>query len=817
MGWFSAKKKPAEQFKPARTPPKTPEVRPPEEPTSPNAWYDELQQQSHLDSTYGEYESCSDDGTATIGEVTPATSPRGFFDSTTHTPEATPRRRKRTQDKERNYWSRREAVPDDPPRGSILCKARARRAFEAVEPAELNVEDNQEVLVLREELGPLSEGQRSRPTTPGWVFAVSDQNSGYVPRTYLEAEEDITRDTIRYVSKAERNTAEYNAAAVGQTTQGDYWVQKMAAELDSSDALDVPARPPPPSFPAKIDPVTPAQVEKMTAPKLKKALKERGLSTQGLKGELKARLLEALRTSTPSRGLVTQADKPKPVVKSEEPDLLAQLLAKEEKPADHLEQVTRKPMERRRPSVENNSTYQTVLEMCLAGDAGEPEDAKTFAAEFRKKLGISDAAHRIILARLKPNAVWKVALAVEPMSQQASGRAGRQGEWLAERRRRSFELDNTKALMLAASQGNHLGQIRAALAEGERLGLVGFASFECIEAEACLAARYAAEAQERLDDLERAHKDKFAFDYGRRDDLAALTMQARANEAKVKAYSEDVPPPEPAPLGDGWSSESEEELIEMPDIQEIVDNESLQEALRRKRLEYVRRCRTDVAFLEELDDCVQDRLDDFGDERGHDIEAEVSFSNRLLDVFRAPRIKFVRNGTDLKLEAKSILREEVAPALYAADAECAHRNLALRATVNVYVRRRGDLTSRKQAQAEALAKRRAEVVIEELVAHGVRRSCLEGVAGGADDTAGVDFDLGFYDEEPQREELSIVLVEKGDDESSVTSPWRPGDPRAQALVRSSFDEGSVLSRSSYGTRVSWESHSSPPKLLPPIC
>ena len=35
--------------------------------------------------------------------------------------------------------------------------------------------------------------------------------------------------------------------------------------------------------------------------------------------------------------------------------------------------------------------------------------------------------------------------------------------------------------------------------------------------------------------------------------------------------------------------------------------------------------------------------------------------------------------------------------------------------------------------------------------------------------------------------------------------------------RASFDGGSVLSRSSYDTRVSWESHSSPPKLLPPIC
>ena len=239
---------------------------------------------------------------------------------------------------------------------------------------------------------------------------------------------------------------------------------------------------------------------------------------------------------------MTQADKPKP--EKEEPDLLAQLLPKR-KPANHLEQVTRKPMERRRPSVENNSTYQTVLEMCLAGDAGEPEDAKEFAADFRKKLGISDAAHRILLARLKPNAVWKVALAVEPMSQQASGRAGRQGEWLAERRRKSFELDNTKALMLAASQGPSRRFER--LAEGERLGLVGFASFECIEAEACLAAR-PAEAQERLDDLERAHKDKFASTMGER--TAALTMQARANEAKVKAYPRRSSAG-PAPLGDG--------------------------------------------------------------------------------------------------------------------------------------------------------------------------------------------------------------------------------------------------------------------------
>ena len=68
------------------------------------------------------------------------------------------------------------------------------------------------VLVLREELGPLSEGQRSRPTTPGWVFAVSDQNSGYVPRTGLEAEEDLAQSmTVRW-HQAERNTAAYNEA-----------------------------------------------------------------------------------------------------------------------------------------------------------------------------------------------------------------------------------------------------------------------------------------------------------------------------------------------------------------------------------------------------------------------------------------------------------------------------------------------------------------------------------------------------------------------------------------------------------------------------
>ena len=324
---------------------------------------------------------------------------------------------------------------------------------------------------------------------------------------------------IRYVSKAERNTAAYNEAAVGQTTQGDYWVQKMAVELGS----DAPAAG-----------AAAALITSQGRPGHSIASRKNdGAQIEG--GSEAARLVypsasRALTPSsarwrrcgrpTPSRGLVTQADKPKPGEK-EEPDLLAQLLAKEEKPADHLEQVTRKPMERRRPSVENNSTYQTVLEMCLAGDAGEPEDAKEFggstsgrnsASPTRRTASYWRDSNRMPCGKLHHR---NRCLNVPPKSARAAV-----GLWLAERRRKSFELDNTKALMLAASQGNHLGQIRAALAEGERLGLVGFASFECIEAEACLAARHAAEAQERRDDLERAHKDKFAFDYGRRDDLA---------------------------------------------------------------------------------------------------------------------------------------------------------------------------------------------------------------------------------------------------------------------------------------------------------
>ena len=765
MGWFGSAR---EERKPRRPPPRTPEpARDAPEPASLNAWYDNLNQQSHLDSTYGEYESCSDERSF----VSP--SPRGFFDRTAHTPEATPRRRAGAE----TYWARRAKLVEDPPAGETLGAARARRAFEAVEPAELGLEVDQQVLVLREELGP----------TPGWVFAVCGDASGYVPRTYLQyidaprpadreppardRDVDAThpsarrghedRDVARapptpYVSKKVRNSAAYNAPSAGAPDpQGEYWRRKLGGDEPPAHAPRVPLGP--------VDPVAPGQVERMTAPKLKIALAQRGLSTAGLKGDLKARLLAALRPQVHVAAPVTV----------EAPDLLEALLAPAavEPRRDHLAAVARPPAAARRPSADANGTYATVLEMCLAGDAGEPEDARAFAADFRARLSISDAAHGILLARLKPSAVWKAALHVEPTAAQASGRSGRQGDWLAERRRRSFELDSAKACLWSAAAAGHLGQIRAALAEAERLGLCGFVTFECVEAEACLAARAAAEARDRLDELSQAHKDKFTFDYGPRDSLRAVMFQARANALKVAAYDEAPPPaPAPAPLGDGWSSE-EEELVSAPPL--VFDAESIQEALKRERRAYVRRARTDAEFLAELDDRVRDRLDVVGEERGHAVEAAASFADRALAVLRAPRVRFVQNGVALRLEALSVLRDDVSPALRAADAECLHRNLALRATINVYVRAAPGLSRRKRAQADALARWRAEVIVELLVAHGVRRGCLEAATGGADEFAGVDVDLGFYDEEPPRSDALVVLSDNSESEdSSVVYEFR---------------------------------------------
>ena len=122
-------------------------------------------------------------------------------------------------------------------------------------------------------------------------------------------------------------------------------------------------------------------------------------------------------------------------------------------------------------------------------------------------------------------------------------------------------------------------------------------------------------------------------------------------------------------------------------------------ALRRKH-RYVRRCRTD-RLSGGLDDCNQDRLDDLAT-TGHGAEAEV-FSSRPSTPSGAAHHLY---GMADLCSKRSPFPGGVAPALCAADAECAHRNPALRATINVYVRRRGDLTSRKQAQAD-LAKRRA--------------------------------------------------------------------------------------------------------------
>ena len=224
----------------AGTPPKA-RGRQPEEPTSPSAWYDELQQQPPRQ--YGEYESCSDDGTATIGEVRGDVTAR-LLDSTTHR-----RKRRRddesTQDKER-ITGHDEAVPDDPPRG-ILCKARRGEPEKPWGPRAKC--GRQPKSWFAEELAPVG-GQRSRPTTPGWVFAVSDQNSGSC-RGPTEAEETRAEHDSKILSKAERNTAAYNEAAVGQAPKSDYWVQKMAAE--SAVTLHR-AGGPPPSSPSRNRP-----------------------------------------------------------------------------------------------------------------------------------------------------------------------------------------------------------------------------------------------------------------------------------------------------------------------------------------------------------------------------------------------------------------------------------------------------------------------------------------------------------------------------------------------------------------------------------
>jgi hypothetical protein len=71
------------------------------------------------------------------------------------------------------YWRKREE-----PGAGDLCRARAVRAFEAVERQELGLAQGDRVLVVKDELLPGA----------GWIFATRNGDSGYVPRNYLVEE-----------------------------------------------------------------------------------------------------------------------------------------------------------------------------------------------------------------------------------------------------------------------------------------------------------------------------------------------------------------------------------------------------------------------------------------------------------------------------------------------------------------------------------------------------------------------------------------------------------------------------------------------------
>jgi len=80
-----------------------------------------------------------------------------------------------------NYWRKRE----EPGTGD-LCRARAVRAFEAVERVELGLTAGDRVLVVQQELLPGA----------GWIFATRGDDCGYVPRNYLAEEEASIAETV---------------------------------------------------------------------------------------------------------------------------------------------------------------------------------------------------------------------------------------------------------------------------------------------------------------------------------------------------------------------------------------------------------------------------------------------------------------------------------------------------------------------------------------------------------------------------------------------------------------------------------------------
>ena len=80
-----------------------------------------------------------------------------------------------------NYWRKRKE-----PGAGDLCRARAVRAFEAVERVEMGLAAGDRVLVVKDELLPGA----------GWIFATRDEASGYVPRNYLVEEEASIAEAV---------------------------------------------------------------------------------------------------------------------------------------------------------------------------------------------------------------------------------------------------------------------------------------------------------------------------------------------------------------------------------------------------------------------------------------------------------------------------------------------------------------------------------------------------------------------------------------------------------------------------------------------
>ena len=406
------------------------------------------------------------------------------------------------------------------------------------------------------------------------------------------------------------------------------------------------------------------------------------------------------------------------------------------------------------------ASYETVVEMCLAGDAGDAQDAAEFCRSFRQTLRITDAAHSLVLTKKGADGFWRAALGAVK-AQEAEARDGRGAGWLLERQRRQdADREGRRALLEAAECGD-LETLRRVLVESEALGLAGFGWAGCPEAEAAQASQAAALAKAAEAEREQAHLDKFGYDYGPRNNFSALMFNVRANAKTVSAY-EEAPPPAPAPapfVHPDWSDSETEEAEEAaaptpapsfasaPKDDEAAAAEAAaarEAAARDAARRRVALIADDDAWLEALDHAAAARTDAVGAARGHAVDAAACFRDGVLDAWRMPRVKFEPGAAALRsAEARSVLRDDVAPALAAAGAACSAHGLPFLATVRVFVRGGPceELSRRKNLQADALAHARAEAVVDALVAAGVPRDRVAAGVGGAAVASAVEIDL----------------------------------------------------------------------------